>query len=94
MTVRSDGHRIPRPWILGSVAWVSLSLVVMLEYLNHGEPEHLTPIWFMLCLLWWQFCFAGIFAAVRRHQRHRLPGLLLLSLLPPLVLHLLVGLFV
>ena len=92
MIAWSDEVRSLRPWMLGALVWAFLSAMVVLEYVDQDEPEYLTQIWFILSLLWWQFCFAGIFSAVRRHQRRRLPGLLLLSLLPPLLLHFLVRL--
>ena len=79
-----------RPWLLGALAWTFLSLTVILDYAEQGEPEHLVPLWFVLSLLWWQFCFAGIFSALRHSQHRRLPGLLAISLIPPALLHLLI----
>ena len=81
-----------RPWLLGALAWAFLSLAILLDYGGQGEAEHLAQLWFVLSLLWWQFCFAGIFSALRHNERRRVPGLLLVSLMPPALLYLLVRL--
>ena len=92
MIVWPDDWRRLRPWLLGALGWGILSLVVMLEYMEQDEPKYLTELWFLLSLLWWQLCFAGIFGALRHQEARRLPGLLLVSLLPPLILRVVVSL--
>ena len=90
MTSWDQQFRRLRPWLLGALVWAFVSLAIILDYAGRGETEHLTVLWFVLCLLWWQFCFAGIFSALRHSELRRLPGLLVVTLVPPALLHLLI----
>lgn len=85
--MRRHNNRYLRPWIIGALLWGVLSAVVMLEYKRQPNPRYLHEIWLLLSLLWLEFGFAGIFHCLRHGKRDRLGKLLLVSLLPPLVLH-------
>jgi 4-amino-4-deoxy-L-arabinose transferase-like glycosyltransferase len=89
MASAGDWRRL-RPWILGAIGWGCVSLIVMLDYIGRDEPQYVTELWFILSLLWWEFGFAGIFSAIRHEERHRVLGLVLVSLLPPAALYLLI----
>ena len=88
--MRVDDNRYLRPWILGAVVWGTLSLVVLLQYREQPDPRYLHELWFLVSLLWLEFGFAGIFHCLRHGLRRRIGKMVLVSLLPPLVLHLLV----
>lgn len=78
-------------WLVGALAWGGLSLVVLLEYRKlGGQPRELNELWFLMSLLWGQFCFAAIFADWRQNRGRNFGRLLLRTVLPPLILHLLV----
>jgi hypothetical protein len=70
--------------------WGVVSLTVLLEYRKQPDPRYLHELWFLVSLLWLEFGFAGIFHCLRHGLRRRIGKLVLASLLPPLVLHLLV----
>ena len=88
--MRHDDNRYLRPWILGALVWGTLSLIILLEYREQPDPRYLNELWFLVSLLWLEFGFAGLFHCLRHGLRARLGRMLLVSLLPPLVLHLLI----
>jgi hypothetical protein len=65
-------------------------LLVVAEYLKHGDPTYLNEIWFLLSLLWAEFGFAGMFHSIRNERGYRLGRLAIITLMPPLLLHLLI----
>jgi len=76
--------------MLGALVWGVLSLTILLEYRRQPNPQYLQEIWFLMSLLWLEFGFAGIFHCLRHGLRRRLGKMLLVSFLPPLILHFLV----
>ena len=88
--VRDDDNRYLRPWMVGALVWGILSLTILLAYKRQPDPRYLHEIWFLVTLLWLEFGFAGIFHCLRHGPRARLGKMLLVSLLPPLILHFLV----
>lgn len=78
--------RFLRPWILGMLAWLGVSLVVMTEYLGKQDPRYLTEIWFLLSLLWMEFGLAGLFYVSRKRKWRNIALMILVTLLPPLAL--------
>jgi len=88
-----DGkYRFLIPWGLGAVCWLFVSLTVLSEYQKIQVPGqgHLRELWFLLSLLWLQFGFAGIYQAVRRRRGFKILALFLITILPPLLLHLII----
>ena len=78
-----------RPWIFGALAWMCISLVIIIEYLNMGESKYLNQLWFLLSLLWLEFGFAGLFSSVVKRKGEHLAVLVMLTLIPPSALYLL-----
>lgn len=87
---RGPSYRFLRPWLVGALIWGSASLVVIAEFRAVGDPRHLTEIGFLLSLLWAEFGFAAMFHAVLKQRGYRLKTLFLITVIPPLVLHLLI----
>jgi len=69
-----------------------VSLTVLSEYQKIQVPGqgHLRELWFLLSLLWLQFGFAGIYQAVRRRRGFKILALFLITILPPLLLHIII----
>jgi len=81
-------------WVVGALAWGALSWVILHQYRKlGGQHRELQELWFLMSLLWTQFGFAFMFADWRRNHARRFRVLLLRTLLPPLVLHLVVFAF-
>ncbi len=76
-----------RPWIIGALAWLVLSVILSREYLRLHDPTHLFDLGWLLSLCWVQFGFAGLFHTLRNEQGRRAMPFLLITLLPPLVLY-------
>jgi len=66
--------------------WLTISLVVMLEYLRTQEPGYLFELGGLLSLLWAEFGFAGIFHTIRKERGRKVASLLLVTILPPMAL--------
>ncbi len=78
-------------WLVGALVWGAVSVVVLSEYRGlGGQLRELNELWFLMSLLWAQFGFAAIFADWRRHRGRNFRALLLRTLLPPLILHVIV----
>ncbi len=78
--------RFLRPWVLGVMVWLALSLVVSREYLRTAEPRYLLELSGLLSLLWVQFGFAGMFHTLRKEKGRKVLALFLVTLVPPLML--------
>ena len=79
-----------RPWVLGAAGWSLLSLVILLAYRRLPDSSHLQEIWLLLSLLWLEFPFAGLYNCVRKRRYYQVPGLVLIALAAPVLLHFLV----
>jgi len=78
--------RYLRPWLVGATVWLMVSLVVSLVHLRSAQPDYLFELSGLMCLLWLQFGFAGMFHTLRKEKERNAMRLLVISLLPPLVL--------
>ena len=78
--------RYVRPWLVGASVWLMVSLVVSLAHLRAAQPAYLFELSGLMCLLWLQFGFAGMFYTFRKEKGRNAMRLLFISLLPPLVL--------
>jgi hypothetical protein len=78
--------RYLRPWLVGASVWLMVSLVVSLAHLRTAHPDNLFELSGLMCLLWLQFGFAGIFHTLRNEKGRNAFRLLAISLLPPLIL--------
>ena len=87
---RGTDYRFWRPWLIGALVWGAASLVVLAEYRALGDLRYLTEIGFLLSLLWGEFGFAAMFHAVLKQRGRRLQTLFLITVIPPLLLHLLI----
>ena len=77
-------------WLLGGLAWGGMSLVVLLEYRRiGGGARELNELWLLLSMFWGQFGFAAMFNDWRKNRGRNFRGILLRTVLPPLILHLL-----
>ena len=77
--------------LLGALAWGGASLLVLLEYRKiGGQAAALNDLWFLLSLIWLQFCFAAMYADWRHNRGRRFKSLLVRAALPPLLLHVIV----
>ena len=79
-----------RPWVFGAIAWMCISLVIIIEYLRMGESKYLNQFWFLLSLLWLEFGFAGLFYLLVKRRGQQLTVFIMVTLIPPLVLYLLI----
>ena len=82
----TKNFRLLRPWLAGGLVWLLLSLTVSLEHLRSAQPNHLFELSGLMTILWLEFCFAGMFHALRKSQEHRVVLLLVVSALPPSIL--------
>ena len=78
--------RYLRPWLVGATVWLMVSLVVSLVHLRSAQPDYLFELGGLMCLLWLQFGFAGMFHTLRKEKGRNAMRLLAISLLPPSVL--------
>lgn len=83
------GSRFLRPWAIGGAVWLVLSLQVLSAYKSQFGFAYLKEFWFLFCLLWAEFGFAGIYHCVRHRRGRNLGSLLLVVAVPPLLLYLL-----
>ena len=79
-----------RPWILGGGIWLLVGLVILLDYRRLPDPSYLYELWLLLSLLWLEFPFAGLYSCLRWGRYGRVPGLVLMALAPPVLLHFIV----
>ena len=75
-----------RPWLIGASVWLMVSVLVSLEHLRSAQPDHLFELSGLMCLLWLEFGFAGMFHTLRNEKGRHAMRFLLISFLPPLVL--------
>lgn len=66
--------------------WLMVSLVVSLVHLRSAQPYYLFELSGLMCLLWLQFGFAGMFHTLRKEKGRNALRLLVISLLPPIIL--------
>ena len=84
--MRSLGYL--RPWIVGGGVWLLVALVILLDYGRLPDASYRYELWLLLSVLWLEFPFAGLFSCLRRGRYRRVPGLVLVALAPPMILHL------
>ena len=76
-----------RPWIIGALLWLMLSLVVSLEHLRGDRPDYLFELGGLMSVFWLQFAFAGLFHTLRKERGRRAIAFLLIAVIPPLLLY-------
>lgn len=76
-----------RPWFVGAVVWLVLSLVVSVEHIRSGQPSFLYELGGLMSIVWLQFAFAGLFNTLRREQGRRVVAFLLIGIIPPSLLY-------
>ncbi|MCB1867274.1 MAG: hypothetical protein KDI43_01765 [Gammaproteobacteria bacterium] len=79
--------RTLRPWIIGALIWLMLSLVVSLEHLRSAQPDYLFELGGLMSLIWFQFGFAGLFNTLKNEQGRRALLFLFVTFIPPLILY-------
>ena len=79
--------RMYRGWIVGAVVWLVLAVVFFNNTIHLIHADHIKGMWYLISLIWGLFGFAGALSAAIRGGVSRVPGFLLITLIPPLVLH-------
>jgi hypothetical protein len=71
-----------------------VGLIILLDYRRLPDPSYLYELWLLLSVLWLEFPFAGVYSCLRRGRYERVPGLVVMALAPPALLHLIVFLLI
>lgn len=78
--------RYLRPWLVGAFVWLMVSVVLSVAHLRTAHPDNRFELSGLMCLLWLQFGFAGLFHTLRNEKGRNAFRLLAISLVPPLIL--------
>ena len=79
--------RVLRPWIIGAILWLILSVFVSVEHLRSDQPDYLLELGALMSMLWLQFAFAGLFNTLRNERGRRALFFLVIAIVPPLLLY-------
>ena len=67
--------------------WLLVSLVILLDYRRLPDASYLYELWLLFSFLWLEFPFAGLYSCLRWGRYEQVPGLVLMALTPPALLH-------
>lgn len=87
VTFRLLVHPFPPAWTAGALAWLVISAMVLLAVGRVADLPHVVDGWRLTSLFWGQLGLAGVVVALIKGERQRIPLLLMLVLIPPILLY-------
>lgn len=83
-------HRAPLRWWVGALVWGVASYAILVNHLEISGVARLNETWLICSLMWAQFGLAAVFAALTKRQMEVAANRLFITLVPPLLLHLII----